>query len=319
MRAAARSAARLSRGCVRLAVPRPLSMTDDPGGPSARAFGVAEPPGLPRQQQAQGPPSARRGRGNAGAGPRPRAPSPDHFIALRVPPDAVRPAFESLHAALAEEYSDMLVEAAAAHVTLGVVRLAPPPPLPPPADGGGGGDGGGGDDAPAGPPPSRRPPLPPDPDRLASAVDALEEAAAALRSIGGPLRLVVGAGGVGQFGRGRVLWVGVGDDDDDEDGGGGRDPPATLAEAEAAVRAALSARNLAAGRGGGFTPHVTVAKGRAWWGGGRRPRTIPPAAYSAAAAAVESVAFEVDSLQLCQMGGRAAGQYYRVVASARFC
>jgi 2'-5' RNA ligase len=316
------SAVRL-RSCVRPAA-NPRAYMADNADPS---HGVDQQPPQRQQQQQQQQQrwrSSNRTIGDAGAARarHSRPAPPDHFIALRVPLAAARQAgFESVHAALRPRFANAFVDVAAAHVTLGVLTLCVPPPVPPPTPA---------DAADAPPPPPRMsawghwPILPPDPGRLASAVSALEEAAAALRP-GGAMRLVLGPA-VGQFGRGRVLWLGVGDDDGggsgggSEGGGGGAPAPTSrLHAAEAAVRTALASWRLA-GAGGGasprvsFTPHVTVAKARAWG----RTRFIPPDAYAAAAAGVRAVPFTATSLQLCEMAGRPAGEYYRVVAEAEF-
>ena len=263
--------------------------------------------------------------------PQPR-PRPDHFVALQCSASVAGPAFAALHASLrAAGLRATLVDAAAAHVTLGVVRLAAEAGAAPPAEG---------EVAPP-TPPSSPPPLgggwrpDPDPARLALAVGALHTAAAALRGAS-PLALALSPD-VGTFGR-RVVYLGV------EDGDGG----AALRAAEAAVRAALEGAGLVgeegeeeeAGGGEGppggeggdagrrprrplppptFTPHVTVAK--VPFGG--RVRFIPPAAVAAAAADLRAAGwvgapFQAGRLQLCAMGGRAAGEYYRVVAEVDF-
>lgn len=234
--------------------------------------------------------------GSTPAPPRPRPAPPDHFFALRVPLVLAQPPFDLLHAALGPRLGETLVDAASAHVTLGVVRLA------------------GDDDAGAGQDETeaeRWAPRPPDPARLASAVAALHSAAASLPA---PLTLSLDPHGLGTFGR-RVVYLGV------RDGGCG----AGLRGAEAAVGRALEEVGLveAGGRPAAqqqsFTPHVTVAKVR--WGG--RVRFIPPAAVAAADTALKAsgwagARFEVGALQLCAMGGRVAGEYYRVVEEVEF-
>jgi 2'-5' RNA ligase len=240
--------------------------------------------------------------------PPPPLPRPDHFIALRVPPAASQPAFDVLHASLgALGFGATLVDSAAAHVTLGVLRLSAASP-----------NNGAQEE-------ETSPPV--DPTRLASAVAALRTAGAALRG-SGPLALTLGPG-VSTFGQ-RVVYLEAGD------GSGG----ASLRAVEAAVRGALEGVGLVVGEGAGgpvaaaqgtrrdrrprqpqqiFTPHVTVAK---TWSGGR-VKAIPPSAVSSAVAELqacgwERASFVAGTLQLCAMGGRQAGQYYRVVEEVDF-
>ena len=273
-----------------------------------------------------------------------RRAGPDHFIALRVPVEAARPAFDTLHAALRPRFAETLVDPASAHITLGVLRLAaddaPPltspssPGLHPGPDPDRAARSAGGPPLPPPPPPQQQQPPPPppppgpDPERAARAVAALHAAAAALRgrapASSTHLALVLGPR-VRTFGRGRVVWLEV---TEEAGGGEGSRPPTTtttLAAVEAAVAAALAEAGLGPPAEGRppppFTPHVTVAKVRP----GGRVRAVPPGAYEGAAAAAAGggglvgAPFVASTLQLCAMGGRAGGAYYEVLEEVAFC
>lgn len=225
--------------------------------------------------------------------PRPRPPRPTHFVSLRV-----RCATQLLAAAQAAlvaadpDAARHLVDPAAAHVTLAVLRAGP------------------------------------DATALDRARGALEAAAAAVRA-GGALSLAVraalrsfpprdrvaylpvddGAGGAALAAAAAAVEAalrdaGLGAEEEDGDGDGG--------DADARPARRRPPRP--------FTPHLTVAKIVVPPGRRRRPpRTGLPVA-AAAVAAFDGVPppppWVAGELELCALGGRAVGQYYEVVATA---
>lgn len=207
---------------------------------------------------------------------------PDHFISARIWPRA-RPhqAMEDVQAALLHHFEALqgtFVDVAAAHLTLLVTRLDST-------------------------------------ERMATAHEAFAEAKQAIEAAGVSRPVCLEFRGLSHFNH-RVLYLDVVQDMELE----------RLKHIAELVHASFSAHGLIdglqAGRSEAFTPHLTVAKLSQLIKQGRGKsrhlnkslKMLPQSAYEEMLD-IEGGQSSVQSLDLCQMQGRAAGSYYKVISS----